>query len=369
MKIGGVERHVREVTTRLARRGMSVRVICAEPGGPARQELDMDGVPVTVLRSYPSERDYNLVPGLWAEMAREPADVVHVQSYHTFVAPLAMARARSLGLPYLLTFHGGGSSIGLRNRLRSSQRMAQRRLYRNAAKLVGIADFEIRQYVQELRLAREHFVLIPNGTELTLPPAYETASADPLGDGEITLATIGRLERYKGHQRVIAAMPALLRRRPGARLLVVGTGPYEEDLRQAAVRTGVAERIRFTSVTPGDALGMGRLLGSLDAVVLMSEFETHPLVALEAAAARRRMVVANVGGLGELAEKGFGRAVPLSLEPEALAAVIDEQLAAPAPTVVPELFSWEDCAQALGQLYRETVLRPAPETPSGSDRA
>jgi glycosyltransferase involved in cell wall biosynthesis len=326
----------------------------------------MDGVPVKVLRSYPAGRDYNLMPGLWAEMAREPADIVHVQSYHTLVAPLAMMRARSLGLPYVLTFHGGGSSIGLRNRLRSTQRMAQRRLYAGASRLVGIADFEIAQYARELRLSRDHFVLIPNGTELELGPEATAASAGPVpADAPVRLATIGRLEEYKGHQRVIAALPALLLRRPAASLVVVGTGPYEQELRDIAARSGLAERVEFTSVPPGDSHGMGRLLGSLDALVLMSEFETHPLVALEGAAARRRMVVADAGGLAELASKGFGRVVPLDIDPAALAGVIDAELAKPAPQSVPQLFSWDDCAQALGRLYRE-VITAGPRPPTSS---
>jgi len=39
----------------------------------------------------------------------------------------------------------------------------------------------------------------------------------------------GRLERYKGHHRAIAALPELIRRVPDARLYVVGTGPYEGE--------------------------------------------------------------------------------------------------------------------------------------------
>ncbi len=43
---------------------------------------------------------------------------------------------------------------------------------------------------------------------------------------------------------------------------------------------------------------MAELLATVRLVVLMSEFETHPLVALEAAAAGCRLLVADGSGLG-----------------------------------------------------------------------
>ena len=73
---------------------------------------------------------------------------------------------------------------------------------------------------RELHLPPEKFVLIPNGTDLAFS---DTAASEP--DGPPVIASIGRLESYKGHHRVIAAFPAVLEREPEARLLVVGTGP------------------------------------------------------------------------------------------------------------------------------------------------
>ena len=91
--------------------------------------------------------------GLWREMARRPWDVVHVQCYHTLVAPLAMLRALTLGIPYVVTFHGGGHSSELRNRSRGAQRLLLRPLLRRARRLVAVARFEIEQYGEELGAA------------------------------------------------------------------------------------------------------------------------------------------------------------------------------------------------------------------------
>ena len=70
------------------------------------------------------------------------SDLVHIQSYHTLVAPLAMLAARRAKLPYLLTFHGGGHSSQLRNATRGSQLALLRPLLAHAERLVTLAHFE-----------------------------------------------------------------------------------------------------------------------------------------------------------------------------------------------------------------------------------
>jgi glycosyltransferase involved in cell wall biosynthesis len=94
------------------------------------------------------------------------------------------------------------------------------------------------------------------------------------------------------------------------------------------------------------------LLGRISLVVLLSEFETHPLVALEAAAAGRRLLVADASGLAEIAEDGFARAIPLDESPEGVALAVVEELAKPAQTQRPKLTSWDECAAELLALYR-----------------
>jgi glycosyltransferase involved in cell wall biosynthesis len=346
---GGVERHVLEVSKRLVASGVHLEVLCSEPGGSAGEQF-VDGVRIRTVRAWPARRDWCFAPALWREISASSWDLVHVQSYHTLVAPLAMLRARTLRLPYCVTFHGGGHSSRLRNRVRTLQLLALRPLLAGARRLIAVARFEIDQYSRILRVPPRRFVLIPNGVE----PVAVGVHVGPTG-GPPILASIGRLERYKGHHRVIAALPFLLESQPEARLLIVGSGPYEPQLRQLAEDLGVAERISFTSAPAGDQEAMGAILSSLSLVVLMSEFETHPLVGLEAAAARRRLLVADRGGLQELAEKGIASAISLDASAETLAEAIVGELAKPAPSAAPDLPSWDDCAAELLELYREVA--------------
>jgi glycosyltransferase involved in cell wall biosynthesis len=344
---GGVERHVSEVTRRVAAAGAEVEVLCTEPGGPKLHEEERDGVRIRVLRSWPANRDWCIAPRIWGEIRRAKPDVIHVQSYHTAVAPLAMLRAIVLRVPFVVTFHGGGHSSGLRNRLRRLQRLLMRPLLRRAARLVAVARFEIDEYSRELRLPTDKFILIPNGTEL----AFSAAGA-PRRNGRPTFATIGRLERYKGHHRVLAALPEVLRLEPDARLLIVGSGPYEASLREQAQELDLGDAVEFTSIPAEQPEAMAELLRGVSLVVLLSEFETHPLVALEAAAAGCRLLVADTGGLSELARDGFARAVPLEEGPRQVGAAVVEELALPPQDKRPPLSTWDECAAELLELYR-----------------
>ena len=94
-------------------------------------------------------------------------------------------------------------------------------------------------------------------------------------------------------------------------------------------------------------------------VTLLSDFETHPLVVLEAAALGRPVLVADTSGLSELAEQGFARAIPLHSSPSLTAAAIIEEMSRSEVTPRPTIPTWDDCAGQLLAVYRDVLGAPA----------
>ena len=344
--MGGVENHVANVARRLTGGGESVTVLTTDPIGSLAKREQIDGVDVQRVRSWPSNSDYHFAPGLAKVIADGPWEIVHVQSYHTFVAPLAMAAALRASIPYVVTFHGGGHSSRVRNLIRRPQRALLRPLLARADRLIAVARFERDLYGRELRLPRERFIVIPNGSDLEGAPPHGAPENGAL------IVSVGRLERYKGHQRILAAFPHIVRRRPDARLWIAGEGPYEGALRDMAHRFGVSEAVEIRSIPPAERDRMAIELASAALVVLLSDFETHPLAALEAAALGKRLLVADTSGLRELAEDGLARAIPLGSAPGDIAAAALEELDRPAARPAAELTTWDECANALLDLYR-----------------
>lgn len=347
---GGVETHVYQVARRLASTGAIVTVLTTDPSGQLPAEEQVEGVTIRRVRAWPAHRDYYFAPGIYRAITCGDWDIVHVQSYHTLVAPLAMFAAWRAKLPYVVTFHGGGHSSRLRNALRGSQRAALRPLLARAERLIAVARFEVEFFAKQLRLPTQRFVVIPNGSDL--PQA--TPAAAP-ADGKL-IASVGRLERYKGHHRVIEAMPQVLKQLPDARLWIAGTGPYEPELRRLANTLRVADRVEIGAVPSEDRQAMASALSSAALVVLLSEYETHPIAIMEALALKRPVLVARTSGLSELADRGLARAIPIDSTTEQVAAAVLDQLRHPLTPANVHLPGWDECAGDLLALY-QSILR------------
>jgi glycosyltransferase involved in cell wall biosynthesis len=342
--IGGVETHVHEVARRLRSHDVETAVLTTDVSGELAPTDTIDGVPIERVRAWPKRSDYLFAPGLWSRVRSRNWDVVHIQSFHSLVAPVGMAAAQRHHIPYVLTFHGGGHSSRLRTALRRPQLMALRPLLGRSAALVAIADFEIRHYGRLLGLPPDRFVVIPNGSDLPKPSANAPAARGTL------IVSSGRLEEYKGHHHAVAALPHIIKRIPDARLWIAGRGPFESLLRTQADELGVADRVEIEAVS--DRQAMADRLAGASLGVMLSRFETQPLAALEALSLSVPLVVANNSGLAELVSKNLAVPVELTDSPEAHADVMVRQILAPPPTKDVALPSWDRCAQQLAMLYR-----------------
>lgn len=353
---GGVAMHLYQVGPRLARAGVEITVLATDVSGQLPAIEESEGVQIRRVRAWPSNKDYYFAPGLYRVITRGQWDLVHCQGYHTLVAPLAMFAAWRANIPYVLTFHSGGDMSLLRKFLRALQWIILRPLLARSQKLIGVSKFEVDFFRTRLRLPAEQFVIISNGAHLSKVPESTGGVADETGDDQLIIS-IGRLVRYKGHQRVIAALPKVLEQVPHARLRIIGVGPYKSALQKVARKLGVAERVEIRPVLPDDNDDMGSVIARSNLVTLLSEHEGQGLAVMEALALRRPVLVAGTSALQEFADRGLVRAIPLESTPGEVAEAVVSQLRQPlVPPKVP-LPTWDDCAANLLELYRAIVRR------------
>jgi glycosyltransferase involved in cell wall biosynthesis len=357
-EIGGIESHVAEVARRLVAAGVEVEVLTTDRGGDLPRVERAEGYVVRRFRAYPRDRDWYLSPGLFLAVLRSRVDLVHVQGVHTLVPPLAMLASILRRIPFVLTFHSGGSSSAFRSRSRGLQFRLLAPLLRRARALVGVSDYEVSRFASVVGDS-PRVRLIRNGG--SLPVLHEAVSPDP-----DLVVSAGRLEHYKGHHRVIEALPHLLETRPEARLEILGSGPYEAELRALAERLGLADRVSVRFVPPVDRAGMARSLARAGVVALLSDYEAHPVAVMEALVVGRPVVVSRTSGLTEIAERGWARGIAPDATPAETAAALAAQLAAPVVPALHELPTWEGCAGALADLYDEVLLRVQQRAPAGA---
>ena len=169
-EVGGTETHVREVARRISGLGsFEITVLTTDRSRELPRQQVVEGVTVLRVPAWPRGRDYYLAPGIATVIGQRGWDLVHCQGIHTPVPLLAMISARRAGIPYLITFHTGGHSSGLRNAMRATQWRLAGPLLRNAASLIAVSRFEAAAVTRHARLGDERVIVIRNGGALPPP--------------------------------------------------------------------------------------------------------------------------------------------------------------------------------------------------------
>ncbi|MBO9511000.1 glycosyltransferase [Erythrobacter sp. A6_0] len=173
-----------------------------------------------------------------------------------------------------------------------------------------------------------------------------------LPDDAPLLVTVGALIPRKGQRLVIEALTSL----PDARVLLVGKGEDEADLRALAQTLGLADRTHFLGSIDHDLLPL--VLSAADAMVLPSSSEGLANAWVEALACGTPLVITDAGGAREVVD-GPDAGLIVAREPQAIAEGIKLLLAHPrSPHTVAakaERFDWRVNGRALGEYYERLI--------------
>jgi len=154
----------------------------------------------------------------------------------------------------------------------------------------------------KLRGCGDRLHVIHNGIDMTkyegLPDRHEARQLLGLESEVPVIATIGRLEPWKGQHVLIEAVPSILERYPDTTVLVVGSPAankpeYAADLQSRCEELGIAQHVLFT----GRRDDVPTILAASDALVLPSVSpEPFGRTIVEAMAARRPVIATAAGG-------------------------------------------------------------------------
>lgn len=225
--------------------------------------------------------------------------------------------------------HGTTSEGSLRYRVsRGLESFALRR----ADQVTTICE-GLRKDILSRNVPDERVTVIPNAVDVATfkfgaepDPALRTA----LGlDGKTVLGFAGSFYGYEGLDLLIDAAHKLVPAHPELRVLLVGGGPQDANLKAQVARLGLSERVIFTGRVPHadvqryyeliDVLAYPRL------PIRLTELVT-PLKPLEAMAQGRMFVASDVGGHKELIRHGETGFLFRAGDVNALAKSIDEVL-------------------------------------------
>jgi glycosyltransferase involved in cell wall biosynthesis len=377
--------YVHDINRHLARRGHRVTVVT--PGNstmPARDSFDG----VDVVR-FPMELPVDLTYGRVAQsrvnlmgkvarlavmahyleaqfrstlaVAREHgADVIHAH-WAIPTGPAAVSAARRLGLPSVITMHGGDVYVnpeqGYDFPTRWYVRPALRWTLRKAGALTAITE-DCRQHALRAGAPTRSMHLVFNGTDLRrFSPAPAGTVVDPRF-GPSMIFACRQLFPRKGIRFLVEAAAQLKSRFPDLKVVVAGDGFERPDLIALAERLGIARDVTFLGWVPNFELPQYYRAAAVS--VIPSLEEGFGIPAAEAMGCETAVVASDAGGLPEVVEHGVtGLIVPRG-DANALAEAIDSLLADPARRArmgragrerALRLFDWDRSAEQFEQIY------------------
>ena len=244
---------------------------------------------------------------LRATMRRINLEIIHVHSPF-LLGRLGAFAARQYNLPLIFTFHT---------------------MYEQYVHYLPVARQTTKQLVQTIvkdfcnrcslvvapsRLVEGHLgetgvtarvVVIPTGIDLKefkRPDPFWLQDNFKLSAAEKVLLFVGRLGREKNITFLLDAFYRLQGENPSLRLVIVGGGPMEEELRRLCLHLGIDGKVIFTGVLPRE--GVVNCYASADLFVFPSVTETQGLVIAEAKAAGLPVVAISACGAAEMVRDG-----------------------------------------------------------------
>lgn len=228
---------------------------------------------------------------------RHDIDVVH--SHEFTMGVYGSAAARLLGIPHVLTMHGG---LTVTKALR--RRIALRWAIRQSDYTVAVSNATRDDFAKELGLRASAFTVVHNGVPTHLGNADRVRREFGCSETDTVILAVGNLERNKNHRMLLAAL-VLLRQNgltvPWKLIIAAGRGGEEHEYLLDYVRTKqLTDRVHIVT----GRNDIADLQALADVFVLPSLWEGLPMALLEAMLAGKAIVASATAGIPEAITHG-----------------------------------------------------------------
>jgi glycosyltransferase involved in cell wall biosynthesis len=293
--VGGLFRHVIDLTREQVARGHRVGLIADSSTGGARADdvfaelapkLAL-GVTRLPMQRNPYPGDIGTLVRIMRHISKSDADVLHGHGAKGGAyARLAFTKKRAIRA---YTPHGGSLLFSNDTLAGKFYLLTERMLMLSTDLFLFESIYSSEIYRRKIGNPGEHTRIVHNGVS---GAEFEPVAIQP---DATDLLFIGELRPVKGIDVLIDAIASLHRDGRPVTATLVGDGPDRAALRAQAERLGLGKAIRFMPAMPArKAQALGRIM------VVSSRAESLPYVVLEAAAAGKTLITSRVGGIPEI---------------------------------------------------------------------
>lgn len=298
LEVGGAERSLVELATRLDRDRFEPVVYCLGPRPPESEScarpLEEAGIDVRCLGARRPWEVLRVIGRLKQLLVEQRPDLVQTFLFHANI--VGRIAARRAGVRCVV------SGIRVAERHHRWHLWTDRLTTGLVNRYVCVSRAVARFSSTHAGLPEQRLTVIPNGIDVAGYPAERAADmrACGVGPGRRVVTCVGRLDRQKGVRWLLQTAPAWLERLPDCDLLLVGKGPLREPLERFCRKQGISDRVHFAGWRPD----VPEILAASHLLVLPSMWEGMPNVVLEAMASRMPVLATDVEGVRELLGPG-----------------------------------------------------------------
>lgn len=215
---------------------------------------------------------------------------------------LALMLKKWLRVPYLCYAHGEELNYA---RLSRELNWLMKRVFANADRVICNSQNTKNILSAEWRMPEEKLTVLHPGVDTQrFRPAERSLQVRAHLDWNqrFVILTVGRLQKRKGHDMLIRALPEIRKYRPNVLYAIVGTGDEESSLKSMVASLGLEDNVRFHGDLSDEKLR--DCYQQCDLFVLPNrqvaqDFEGFGMVLVEAQACGRPVVAGNSGGTAE----------------------------------------------------------------------
>ncbi len=370
--IGGVEEHVFRVSKELAKRGHNVTIITSNEADGRRVAAQNEQIlGMRIHRNslfMPSIfRESWLIPKITPLLRKLNADVVHAHGYRCLSSFQAVTVARFRHTSTILTPHGIYQKRSLVNGLMKSafDKSVGRLMFSFCDRIITLSSHN-EHLLSQLGVPAKKMITVPNGIDLEefANLHRETGTMMGLNTNGPVLLYVGRIDWNKQVDKIIEAMPMILRTFPSAKLAIVGPdyANYTRKLDALGKKLGLENSVIITHDVPRRKLL--QYYSIADAFVLPSSYEGFGLSMLEAMGCGVPVIVSPAGGPGDILKNKVNALFLKEVSPSEIAEQVCQvltdnslrlKITGNARQLIKENYTWKKVVDQLERVYLRAI--------------
>jgi glycogen(starch) synthase len=370
--VGGLARHVDELSAALVRAGHEIHVVTMDhPGSPEFETVK--GIKVYRVKSHRPTHlnfideimhmNFGMLEHASHLLRTEKFDYVHAHDW--LVAHAGITLKRAFGTPLIATIHATewGRWNGIHNDLQNYIHSMEWLLNFESVGTI-VCSYYMKDQLQSIfNLPASKLYVLPNGVETDkFNINFDQWSFRRIfaHDHEKLVMSVGRMVPEKGFQTLADAALRVLQNYEDVKFVIAGKGGMLDTLRARVDRLGISDRVWFMGYMSDEDLN--KLFIVSDVAAFPSLYEPFGITAIEGMAAGTPVVVSDTGGLGEIVDHGYTGIKTYAGNSDSLAWGILELLYNPdyahsirenAFNKVINVFNWDRIAADTVRVYRQ----------------